>query len=189
MRALIAFVRAADAFTTTIGRIVQWFSIGTVLVCATVVILRYGFKIGFVWMQELYVWIHAAVFILGAAYVLMRDGHVRVDILYAGWRPRTKAAVELFSSIVFLAPWLLLLGWTTWPFMTLSWQGREPSDQLGGMPALYLLKTCLMLFVVFMAIAMLAVMARCVLVLLGREEFLHSKAEEGAAAAPGPGSL
>lgn len=189
MQALIAFVRAADACTTTVGRVVQWFSVGTVLVCATVVVLRYGFSIGFVWMQELYVWIHAAVFILGAGYVLMRDGHVRVDIFYARWRPRTKAAVELVSSVVFLLPWLALLGWTTWPFMILSWEGREPSDQLGGMPALYLLKACLMLFVVFMSVAMLAVIARCLLVLLGREEFLHGKREDLAADEPRPGSL
>lgn len=189
MKALIAFVRVADACTTSVGRLIQWFSIGTVLVCATVVVLRYGFRIGFVWMQELYVWIHAAVFILGAGYVLMRDGHVRVDIFYARWRPKTKAAVELASSIIFLLPWLALLGWTTWPFMILSWQAREPSDQLGGMPALYLLKTCLMLFVVFMGLAMLAVMARCVLVLLGREEFLHGKPEEASATTPGTGPL
>jgi TRAP-type mannitol/chloroaromatic compound transport system permease small subunit len=189
LQALIAFVRAADACTATVGRIVQWFSIGTVLVCATVVVLRYGFRIGFVWMQELYVWIHAAVFILGAGYVLMRDGHVRVDIFYARWRPKTKAAVELVSSVVFLLPWLALLGWTTWPFMVLSWQAGEPSDQLGGMPALYVLKICLMLFVVFMGIAMLAVMARCVLVLLGRTEFLHRKRDEAAAPQSGPGPL
>lgn len=175
MQVLIAFVRAADAFTTAVGRVVQWFSIGTVLVCAAVVVLRYGFKIGFVWMQELYVWIHASVFMLGAGYVLMRDGHVRVDIFYADWKPKTKAAVELVCTLIFLAPWLVLLGWDTWPFLVLSWLGAEPSDQLGGMPGLYVLKAVLFLFVIFMGLAGLAVAARCVLVLAGREEFLHGK--------------
>jgi len=187
LKFLIAFVRAADAFTDMTGRIVGWWTVGTVLVCAAVVVLRYGFQMGYVWMQELYVWIHAAVFMLGAGYVLMKDGHVRVDIFYARWQPRTKAAVELVSSVVFLLPWLVLLGWTTWPFMVLSIGAGEPSDQLGGMPALYLLKICLMLFAVFMGLAMLAVMARCILVLMGRVEFLHQKRVEGAT--PEPGSL
>lgn len=175
MQALIAFVRAADACTTAVGRVVQWFSIGTVLVCAAVVVLRYGFKIGFVWMQELYVWIHASVFMLGAGYVLMRDGHVRVDIFYSAWTPKTKAAVELACTLIFLAPWLILVGWSAWPFLVLSWLSGEPSDQLGGMPALYVLKAVLFLFVIFMGLAGLAVAARCILVLAGREEFLHGK--------------
>jgi TRAP-type mannitol/chloroaromatic compound transport system permease small subunit len=175
VNALIAFVRAADRVTTAVGRVVQWFSIGTVLVCASVVVLRYGFNTGFVWMQELYVWIHASVFMLGAGYVLMKDGHVRVDIFYADWSPRRKAAVELFSTIVFLLPWLVLLWWTSWPFVVRSWEAYEPSGQFGGMPGLFLFKTVLLLFTAFMGLAASAVMARCVLVLMGREEFLHQK--------------
>jgi TRAP-type mannitol/chloroaromatic compound transport system permease small subunit len=177
VQGLIAFVRAADACTTAVGRVVQWLSIGTVLVCAAVVVLRYGFKIGFVWMQELYVWIHAAVFMLAAGYVMMKDGHVRVDIFSARWTPKTKAWVELGCIIVFLLPWIVIVGWTSWPFVIRSWEALEPSGQIGGMPGLFVLKTVLLLFAAFVALQALAIAARCVLVIAGREEFLLAATE------------
>ena len=66
MNAAIAFIRAVDRVNEVVGRVVAWLTFGTVAVCFLVVVLRYVFSIGFVWMQELYVWQHAVVFMAGA---------------------------------------------------------------------------------------------------------------------------
>ena len=80
MGALAGFVRFAEAVNDYVGRVVAWLTLATVLICATVVFIRYALQTGYVWMQELYVWTHAAAFMLGAGYTLMANKHVRVDI-------------------------------------------------------------------------------------------------------------
>ena len=104
MNALIAFIRAIDAVNEVVGRVVAWLALGTVAVCFLVVVLRYVFSIGFVWMQELYVWQHAVVFMLGARYTLLHGGHVRVDIFYSRMDARRRAIVDLIGTFVFLMP-------------------------------------------------------------------------------------
>jgi TRAP-type mannitol/chloroaromatic compound transport system permease small subunit len=72
-----------------------WLTLACVLVCFTVVVLRYGFNVGFIWMQELYVWLHAIVFTGCAGYALKHDKHVRVDVFYARMSERGRAWVNL----------------------------------------------------------------------------------------------
>ena len=97
MRALAGFVRFAEAVNDVVGRTVAYFTLATVLICATVVIIRYVFETGFIWLQELYVWTHAAAFMLGAGFTLMVNRHVRVDILYATRSERTRAWLDLLA--------------------------------------------------------------------------------------------
>ncbi len=136
MRALAGFVRFAEAVNDVVGRTVAYFTLATVLICATVVIIRYVFETGFIWLQELYVWTHAAAFMLGAGFTLMVNRHVRVDILYATRSERTRAWLDLLSTIVFLFPWLIVLWYYAWPYVASSWALGEESPQVGGMPAL-----------------------------------------------------
>ena len=91
MDALRNFVSAVDAINDWVGRAVAWLTLGCVLTCFAVVVLRYGFDMGFPWMQELYVWQHAAVFMAGAGYTFLHRGHVNVDVLYGrlGWITKT----------------------------------------------------------------------------------------------------
>ena len=173
MRALIVFVGAVDALNGAIGRVVGWWTLGTVLVCAGVVVLRYAANVGFIWMQELYVWIHALVFTLAAGYTLMRNGHVRVDILYAKWSVRQKAMAELFGTLFLLLPWLAVTAFAGVPYVIASWATGEASASAGGMPAVFLLKTVILAFCLTLGLQGLAVAARCILVLNGREEFQH----------------
>ena len=70
MNALASIIRAIDRLNELVGRVVAWLTLGTVSVCFLVVVLRYVFSIGFVWLQELYVWQHALVFMLAAGYTL-----------------------------------------------------------------------------------------------------------------------
>ena len=132
MGALAGFVRFAEAVNDYVGRTVAWLTLATVVICATVVFIRYALQTGYVWMQELYVWTHAAAFMLGAGYTLMANKHVRVDIVYARARPKTQAWLDLLSTIVFLFPWIILLIYFTWPYVTHSWEIWETSSQVGG---------------------------------------------------------
>ena len=82
MNLLHRFIKGVDALNDWIGRTVAWLTLGCVLTCFTVVVLRYAFNVGFPWMQELYVWQHAAVFMAGAGYTMLHRGHVNVDVMY-----------------------------------------------------------------------------------------------------------
>ena len=88
MGALAKYVRLVDRFMETVGRGVAWLTLAMVLTTFLVVLLRYGFALGWVWMQESYVWLHGVVFMIGAAYTLLHDDHVRVDIFYRPASPR-----------------------------------------------------------------------------------------------------
>jgi TRAP-type mannitol/chloroaromatic compound transport system permease small subunit len=177
MNALILVIRTIDRFNEGIGRIVAWLTFGTVSVCFLVVILRYIFSIGFVWLQELYVWQHALVFMLGAGYTFLHGGHVRVDIFYARMSARRRAIVDLFGTFVFLLPWLAVILYYGMPFLSLSWRLLEPSSQAGGLPGYFLLKSAIPTFCVLVALQGLALAARSLLVLCGREEFSLMQAE------------
>ena len=104
MNALRGFVRGIDAINDWIGRAAAWLTLGCVLTCFAVVVLRYAFGIGFPWMQELYVWQHAAVFMAGAGYTMLHRGHVNVDVLYGRLNPRGKAWIDILGTLVFLFP-------------------------------------------------------------------------------------
>src|SRR4051812_9621380 len=171
MNALIPVVRAIDRFNEVVGRLVAWLTLGTVGVCFLVVVLRYVFSIGFIWLQELYVWQHAVVFMLGAGYTFLHGGHVRVDIFYARMSPRRRAIVDLFGTFVFLLPWLAVILYYGMPFLRLSWRLLEPSSQAGGLPGYFLLKSAIPTFCLLVGLQGLALAARSLLVLSGREEF------------------
>lgn len=166
--ALSAFVRAVDGLNRQVGRVVGWLTLGTVMVCAAVVLLRYVLKIGFIWMQELYVWIHAYVFMLGAGYALLLDKHVRVDLWLQRQSVRTRAWVEIVGCFAFLLPWIGVLAWVSVPDVARSWAILEVSPQSGGMPGLFLLKTVILAFAILFGLQGLARAARAALLLMGR---------------------
>jgi TRAP-type mannitol/chloroaromatic compound transport system permease small subunit len=170
LNGLSAFVAIVDAINEWIGRFVAWLTLGCVLTCFLVVILRYGFSIGFPWMQELYVWQHAIVFMVGAGFTLLHGGHVNVDIAYSRFTPRTKAWVDILGTLLFLLPWMAVLAWTSSQFVLASWAILEPSSQSNGMPGLYLLKTMIWVFCGVISIQGIALIMRRVLYLNGREE-------------------
>lgn len=166
---LLAFARRIDALNRAVGRFVGWLTLGTVLVCAGVVFLRYALGVGAVWMQELYVWIHATVFMLGAGYTLLADRHVRVDLWYGRQSDRVKAIVEIAGAILFLLPWMAVVLWTALPFAARSWAIGEPSAQVGGLPGLFLLKTVLVVFALLFGLQGLARAARAAALLAGQK--------------------
>ena len=85
------FIAAVDALSDYIGRAVSWLTLFMVLAAVGTALLRYIFSIGFVWMQESYLWMHGALMMLGASYALRHDAHVRVDVFYGRMSPRRRA--------------------------------------------------------------------------------------------------
>jgi TRAP-type mannitol/chloroaromatic compound transport system permease small subunit len=167
MSVLAGFIRCVDALNEWIGRTVSWLTLGCVLTCFAVVVLRYAFDLGFPWLQELYVWQHAAVFMAGAGYAMLHRGHVSVDVLYGKASARRRAWIDIAGTLVFLFPWLAVVAMASAPFVLSSWSIREASSTAGGMPAVYLLKSLLWVFCGLLFVQGLALIARRALFLAG----------------------
>ncbi len=176
MKALGAFVHAIDGLNEWVGRAVAWLTAGCVLTCFAVVVLRYFFDTGYPWLQELYVWQHAAVFLAGAGYTMLHRGHVNVDVVYGRLGARARAWVDVGGTLLFLFPWLAVLALTSAPFVLESWRIREISSTADGMPAVYLLKSLLWVFCGLVFLQGLALLVRRGLFLAGRP--LHDHAED-----------
>ncbi|HET8728071.1 MAG TPA: TRAP transporter small permease subunit [Alphaproteobacteria bacterium] len=178
MSALALFARFIDALNDRIGRAVSWLTIGVVLICFTVVVLRYAFSTGFVWMQDLYVWFHAAAFTIGASYALRHEHHVRVDIFYRAAGDRYKAWVNLLGCAIFILPLVYVVTYYGWSYVGRSWAIREGSSNVGGMPGLFLIKSCILVFVWLVGLQALSMMARSVLIIAGRKDLVTSDVDE-----------
>ncbi len=168
MNALAGFIRTIDKLNERVGRGVAWLTLAMVLITFSVVVLRYVFSLGWVWMQESYVWLHGIVFMLGAGYTLLHDGHVRVDIFYRPASERHKAWVDLFGVCALLLPLVIVSLIFSWDYVIKSWAGLEESREAGGLPGLYLLKTIIWCFCLLVALQALSLAGRCVLILLGK---------------------
>ena len=138
---------ALDRFSGFVGRAAAWLTLFMVVVTFVVVVLRYVFDVGFIWLQESVIWMHAAVFMLGAAYTLREEGHVRVDVFYRDMSERRRAWVDLIGVLVFLLPLCVFLAWNSFDFVVQSWKIGESSREPGGLPFPFLpmLKTVILL--------------------------------------------
>ena len=123
-----------DRTSTAIGRTAAWLTLFMVIVTFIVVVMRYVFDAGLIWVQESVVWMHATVFMLGAAYTLHDEEHVRVDVFYREMSAQRRAWVDLIGVVIFLLPLCLFLAWNSFEFVTQSWSIREMSRESGGLP-------------------------------------------------------
>jgi len=105
-----------------------------VIFTAIIVVMRYVFDTGFIWMQESVTWMHAAVFMIGAAYTLLHEEHVRVDIFYRKMSDRGRAVVDLLGVVLFLLPLCGFLAFTAYDFAAAAWSIHETSREPGGLP-------------------------------------------------------
>ena len=136
-----------DRFSTALGQAAAWLTLFMVIITFVVVVMRYVFDAGLIWVQESVVWMHAMVFMLGSAYTLRAEEHVRVDVFYRTMGDRRRAWVDLVGVLIFLMPLCLFLAWKSFDFVTQSWSLREASRESGGLPypLIPLLKSVLLL--------------------------------------------
>ena len=159
-----------DRFSALLGKASAWLTLFMVIVTFIVVVMRYVFDAGLIWLQESVVWMHAFVFMVGAAYTLQREEHVRVDIFYRQMSPRRQAWVDLIGVLIFLLPLCVFLGWKALDFVAVSWRLQEASRESGGLPypLIPLLKTILVVMPFTIALQGVAILSRCVLTIRGR---------------------
>ncbi len=131
-------------FIAWCGKSVAWLTVVMVLLTFTIVVLRYGFNLGWIWLQESVTYFHVAVFTVAAAWTLQQDGHVRVDIFYAEMPEKKRALVDLLGSLVFLIPFCIFILVIAWPYVANSWKLLEDSREAGGLPLVFLLKSLIM---------------------------------------------
>ena len=150
--ALAAFAGRIDRLNTAIGRAAAWLALVIVLLQFALVVARYVFGLGSIWLTETVVYANAALFLLASAWTLRARGHVRVDIFYAQASPRAQAIVDLAGSLLLLLPFMLVLLFFSTPFALRSWAILERSQESSGLPFVYLLKTLIPAFAVMMGL-------------------------------------
>ena len=166
IRIMRATLRLIDTFTEACGRALAWCIPLMMLITATVVVMRYGFGQGLTAMQESVSYLHGSVFMLGAAYALKHDAHVRVDIFYQRFSPRQRAWIDSLGTLIFLLPLCGLILLSSWDFSAKAWEIREASVEPGGIPAVFLLKSLIPLMAINLALQGLAELLRNALVLM-----------------------
>lgn len=124
---------AIEGLNIAIGRAVAWLALLMVLATFAVVVLRYAFDAGWIWMQQSVTWMHAALFMLAAPYTLAREGHVRVDVFYGRLRARGRAVVDLAGTLLFLAPMAAFIAVESFDYAAVSWAIGEGSREAGGL--------------------------------------------------------
>ncbi len=138
-------ITAINTLNEWIGKTVAWLTLFMVMLTFIIVVLRYLFDIGWVAMQEAVTYMHVIVFMLGISYTLKHDGHVRVDIIYQRCNLKTRAWIDFFGTLFLLLPFTEFIISSSWEYVKESWVIREGSMNSGGIEAVFLLKTTLII--------------------------------------------
>lgn len=142
---------------------VSWLVLIMVLVMFAVVTLRYALDIGWIALQESISYMHATVFLIGAAYTLQQDAHVRVDIFYSRLSTTGKAWIDLLGHLFLLMPVMVFIFWVSWPYVVDAWEVKESSREAGGLPGIYLIKSLILIMASLLIIQASALSIRAVL--------------------------
>jgi TRAP-type mannitol/chloroaromatic compound transport system permease small subunit len=149
---VLGFADRIDRCNAAIGRMAAWAALFIVLVQFVVVVLRYAFGVGSIWLTESIIYGHATLFMLAAAWTLRENGHVRVDIFYSEASARTKAMIDFAGALLLLIPFMLVLLAFALPYVGRSWVIFERSRETSGIPAVFVLKTLIPAFAIMFAL-------------------------------------
>ena len=156
-----------DSSIERLGNVLNVLMIALVCVVIVVVVGRYFFEIGSVALQELTTYLHATIFMLGIAYTLKHDGHVRVDIFYRNFSKRSQALINIIGGLVFILTISIFIGWSSWEYVLASWSIMETSIENNGLPFVYLLKTVMLIMPFLLVIQGLITVTKNLLALYG----------------------
>lgn len=164
MRTLIERV---ELVTTATGKSVAWLATFLVVVQFAAVFLNAVFGYSLIFIQDTVIYMHALLFLLGAAFTLMRDGHVRIDIFYRESSPRFRAAVDLLGVLFLLLPVCGAILWHALPYAANSWAMLEGAQEGTGLHLPFLLKSCIPVFSLLLMLQGAAIAVRNLHVLTG----------------------
>lgn len=169
LHALKKISRSIDILNLWVGRGVAWATALVVVVVFVDVVMRYVFNTSFVFTQELEWHLFAFIFLMGAGYTLLHDGHVRVDIFYQRLGPKAKAWIDFIGVLLFLIPGCVMIIATSWSFVANSLAVLEGSPDPGGIPYRFLLKACIPAGLTLLLLQGLSLGAKSLLTILGHE--------------------
>lgn len=159
------FIKIINSINRYIGEIISWFTLLMVLITVLVVVLRYGFNIGFIWMQESVRFMYAAVFLLCGGYTLLKDKHVRVDVLYFNLSTKNKAIIDLLGSIFLLLPVCFVIFYYSWSYVINSWEQMEGSIEERGLHLVFLMKTFIWAFAILVSLQSISIIINSCIIL------------------------
>lgn len=134
MKFLFAVSRAIDALNERVGRVACWLTFLVVLIAVGNALMRYLFRIGSNAFLEAQWYMFSGIFLFGAAYTLLKGGHVRVDVFYGRCQPRTRAWIDILGTLFFLLPMAIGIAVLAWPMVSSSIAVWEQSSDYGGLP-------------------------------------------------------
>ena len=149
-----------DAINRAVGAVVRWAALLMALLQFGIVLLRYVFGVSSIALNESILYLHGALFMLGAGYTLLVGGHVRVDVFYARAADRTRRAIDIFGHLFLLMPAMAVLLYWSWPTVRNSWAILEGPISVGGIPASFLLKSLIPAFCLLLLIQSAACLLR-----------------------------
>ncbi len=164
---LFRTIAALDAVNRRAGHTVAWLALGLVFVQFAVVVLRHVFLIGFVWMQESVLYLYGALFMAGAGYTLLCDGHVRVDIFYRNAASRTKALIDLAGAVLLILPVCAVVAWLSGDYVISAWRLGERSSEALGLPLTFAYKTMIWVFALLVGLQGVSMALKCCAYLTG----------------------
>ena len=127
-------------FSEKVGFVSSFLILLLIILVSVSVVLRYVFSIGFIWLQDLYIWIHASFILLGIAFTVKNDGHVRIDLFYRSFTKKKKKVINILGTIFFGLPLTFLLLFNGLDYFLRSYNLDESSKESGGLPNIFILK-------------------------------------------------
>lgn len=164
-----AAIRAVDWLSNQIFLWARWLALWLVVVQFAVVVLRYAFGLGFIFLQESLLYFHGTLFLIAASGALLHEGHVRIDVFYRSMGAQGKAWVDFVGTYVFLIPVIVVIAAASTPYVSASWSVMEGSKETSGIPAIFVLKTMILVFAGLMFLQALSFASRAALVIVGAE--------------------
>jgi TRAP-type mannitol/chloroaromatic compound transport system permease small subunit len=165
-----ALIRVIDWISNQAFLWARWLSLWLVLVQFAVVILRYVFGLGFIFLQEALLYFHGTLFLIAASGALLHEGHVRIDVFYRGMSPVGKAWIDFIGTYAFLIPVIVVIAAASAPYVNASWSVLEGSKETSGIPAIFVLKSMILVFAGLMFAQALSFASRAALTILGAEQ-------------------
>ena len=159
---MLKFADAVDALNERLAMAIRWLALAMVLIQFVIVIVRYVFGVNSIAAQESVLYLHATLFMLGAGYTLLVDKHVRVDVFSSRLDERMRARIDLAGHLLFLIPSMTVLLYWSWTSVLNSWAILEGPISVGGIKAVYLMKSLIPLFCILLLLQSLAHVTRLI---------------------------
>ena len=173
--AVIGFFIRAGQIAVAACQPIRWLALAMVVLTMGIVLLRYAFGSGSVFMQESIMYLHGILFMLAIPMGIANNSHVRVDIIYSSLSEKKRAVIDLLGHCIFLLPVAAFIFFISFAYVENSWRITEGSSEVGGIPGIFLLKTLLPITAALIFLQGLASIAAQTSLLLNVDTSEHQK--------------